>query len=183
MGKGSEKKPRALLLTGIPGVGKTTVLRKVAEALRGKEPRGFLTEEIRVESERVGFRIESLDGESGSLARVGFRSPHRVGRYGVDLETLERFVAAELSPPSASAIYLVDEIGKMECLSKRFREAIAALLDSGATLLLSVARKGGGFIAQVKARKDVECWEVTRQNRDALPRQVLDWLAKTRPDV
>lgn len=171
-------KTRALLLTGVPGVGKTTVLREVASALAGRRLRGFFTDEIRVEGERVGFRIESLSGERGTLARVGFKSSHRVGRYGVDIETLERFVESSLSAPTREAIYFVDEIGKMECMSSQFTQAIAAILDSKCTLVATVARKGAGFIAQVKGRKDVEIWEVTRQNRDELHQRILEWLGR-----
>src|ERR687897_879407 len=38
-----------LLLTGAAGVGKTTVIRRVAEALHDRRIQGFLTEEIREE--------------------------------------------------------------------------------------------------------------------------------------
>src|SRR5438105_11951431 len=49
----------ALLLTGVPGVGKTTVLRRVKDRLAGKQLRGFLTDEIRSRrGERLGFRSE-----------------------------------------------------------------------------------------------------------------------------
>jgi len=43
----------ALLLTGAPGVGKTTILRKVVANLPPMTLRGFLTDEIREDSERV----------------------------------------------------------------------------------------------------------------------------------
>src|SRR5207248_11791886 len=46
----------ALLLTGVPGVGKTTVLRRVKERLAGRRLRGFVTDEIRSRrGERLGF--------------------------------------------------------------------------------------------------------------------------------
>ena len=50
---------KALLLTGVPGVGKTTVIRKVADALAARRVRGFLTREMRSRGRRVGFRCSA----------------------------------------------------------------------------------------------------------------------------
>jgi nucleoside-triphosphatase len=144
-----------LLLSGLPGVGKTTVLRKVVAELPEIKLRGFLTDEIRRGDERLGFRLACFDGQTAVLAHVDLDSPHRIGRYRVDIPML---------------------IGKMECLSKRFVEAVTGLLDSRQLMVATVARKGGGFIERVKKREDAELWEVTRKNRDHLPEAILDWL-------
>jgi nucleoside-triphosphatase len=174
---GVRMKGHALLLTGVPGVGKTTVLRKVADEIRDRTLRGFLTDEIREGGARVGFRIETLGGESARLAHVRSRSRYRVGRYRVDVEALDRIVFSTLGRAEPRAVYFIDEIGKMECFSTKFIEAVSCLLDSGQIVLASVARKGGGFIDGVKRRPDVELWEVTRGNRDQLPGRILAWLA------
>src|SRR5437660_2457645 len=129
----SEQSPEAetvLLLTGAPGTGKTTVIRRVAKALAGRSIRGFTTEEVRSRGERVGFRLETFDGQSALFAHVAIRSGHRVGRYGVDLAALEGIVDSALDPRDPVEVYLVDEIGKMECLSARFVSAMERLLDS-----------------------------------------------------
>lgn len=166
----------ALLLTGPPGVGKTTVIRRVADGLAGRRLGGFVTEEIRVGAQRVGFGIETFDGQSAVFAHVDKRSPHRVGRYGVDVAALDTMVDSALAPDIAD-VYLVDEIGKMECLSKRFVAAVTALLDSGRLLVATIAARGGGFMKVAKTRSDLEVWTVTQANRDELPAGVLAWLA------
>jgi nucleoside-triphosphatase len=173
--------PHALLLTGVPGVGKTTVLSRLIAGLEGRRIRGFLTEEIRGSKGRVGFRIETLDGQTATLAHVAVRSPHQVGKYSVDIGALDRMVEAALLPDAQTEVYLIDEIGKMECLSHRFIAALSGLLDSRCRIVATVARHGGGFIGQVKQRPDVELWQVTRQNRDELPRHALEWLAERWP--
>jgi len=75
---------------------------------------------------------------------------------------------------------LVDEIGKMECLSERFVERMRALLDSKSKLVATVASRGEGFIAEVKRREDCELWTLNRSNRDAMPERVLRWIRERR---
>ena len=78
-----------LLLTGRPGVGKTTLLRGLVARYRGTVG-GFYTEEVREHGTRLGFDMVTLEGRRVPLARVGFRGRHRVSKYGVDVEALER---------------------------------------------------------------------------------------------
>src|SRR3954469_8466373 len=73
-----------LLLTGAPGCGKTTVLERVVEHLGDLRLAGFLTLELREHGERVGFEAVGLGGGRAILAHVRFRSPVKVGRYGVE---------------------------------------------------------------------------------------------------
>lgn len=169
-----------LLLTGIPGIGKTTVIRRVAERLAGQRLGGFYTEEMRVGGERRGFRLLGFDGSDRVLAHVDLRDGPRVSRYGVDVAALDAVADTLLAPHPGVAVYLVDEIGRMECLSPRFVEAVRRLLDTHAVVIATVAIKGGGFIAEVKGRSDVVVWEVTHSNRNAMPERILAWLAERR---
>lgn len=165
-----------LLITGNPGSGKTTVIRRVAAALSSRRLGGFYTEEIRVRGERRGFRLATFDGQERVMAHVEFRGPHRVGKYGVDVSVIDGLAESALALRDEVEIYLVDEIGKMECMSPQFVTAMRALLHSRKPVVATIARKGGGFIAEVKERRDVEIWEVTRANRDGMPKEVLAWL-------
>jgi nucleoside-triphosphatase len=169
------RRATTLLLTGRPGVGKTTIARKVAEKLLQK-PDGFYTEEIREGRERRGFRAVTFAGDTRVIADVDF-GPPRVGRYGVDVEAIDLLADATLRRP-AGMLFVVDEIGKMECMSRRFVEAMHELLDSGRSVIATVGERGTGFIAAVKRRPDAELWEVTLATRDAMPSRVLAWLAE-----
>jgi nucleoside-triphosphatase len=169
------RRSAALLVTGRPGVGKTTVVRAAARKLGGSRLAGFYTEEIRAGRERRGFRLVTFSGETAIMAHVDLPPP-RVGKYGVDVATIDRFVAALADFDEPSAIYLIDEIGKMECLSARFVHLVSRMLESGRPVVATVAQLGGGFIEEVKRRRDVEMWTVTQATREALPDRVVAWI-------
>jgi len=170
----SETDESALLLTGRPGVGKTTVIREVVRRLEGPVA-GFYTEEIREGGgSRKGFRIVDFDGWSRVLAHVELEGGPRVSKYGVDVEAVDEAVHRL---PESAPLYVVDEIGKMECFSEIFVRRVEALLDGEASLLATVARRGGGFPARVRERPDARVVEVTRANRDGLPDRIVEWIA------
>ena len=164
------------LLTGPPGIGKSTAMRRIAAALAGRKLGGFTTGEIREKGQRVGFGLEGFDGTRAVLAHVGIASAHHVSRYGVDLEALDRFVDSTLDPAAQPDVYLVDEIGKMECLSPRFVAAIERLLDAEIPMVATVAERGTGLIERVKRRPGAVLWTITRANRDEIPGRVCQGL-------
>jgi nucleoside-triphosphatase len=136
---------------------------------------GFVTEEIRVRGARRGFALVTFDGRRAVIAPVDRHGP-RVGKCGVDVETLETLARSALAARCGRVLYLVDEIGKMECLAPAFVESTRALLDAGVPLVATVGQRGGGFIADVKRRPDVTLWEISRANRDDMPARVSEWI-------
>ena len=170
----------ALLITGLPGVGKTTAIRRIAASLPGWRLAGFYTEEIRMAGERKGFRALTFDGFEQIMAHLDVPCPHRVGKYGVKVSVIDQLADSQLALNQAVDLYIVDEIGKMECCSQRFESAMRGLLNSRTLLVAAIARKGGGLIAEAKKGIGVEVWEVTRANREELPERVLAWLQSAR---
>lgn len=159
-----------LLLSGPPRCGKTTVVRRLIEVLGDLRLAGFYTEEMREQGRRVGFRAVGLNGGEILLAHVSIASPFRVGAYGVDPRALLSLLGSELARPAEAVdLYVIDEIGKMECLSPEFVASVRRLFDSPALVLATVALKGGGFPAEARTRADAELVLVTPANRDALP--------------
>lgn len=167
---------KALLLTGVPGSGKTTIVKKVVGALSDRRIRGFVTAEIRRAGRRVGFELSTFAGRKRLLAHVDIDSPYRVGRYGVDVQGLDDIAEEALALNDSAEVYVVDEIGKMECFSGKFCATMRRVLDSEVPVVATVALRGGGLIAEVKRRPDVELWEITRANRDGMPAQIVNWL-------
>ena len=167
---------RACLLTGEPGVGKTTLIKQAVETAQARAG-GFYTEEIRVSGARRGFKIVTLDGESAILAHADFESPHRVSKYGVDVEGLERVGVAALRDAIRDCdLVVIDEIGKMELCSPAFREAATQALDSGKLVLGTIMAARHPVADDIKRHPDVTVVAVTRANRQRVLEGLADWL-------
>ena len=158
-----------VLLTGSPGCGKTTIMIKLSQLLKGQRTAGFITEEIREDGRRTGFQARTLSGEKALLSSIHHNSWVSVGKYGVDVRGFETLVLPELERDLKEVdVFLVDEIGKMECFCPGFVKALQELMDSEVTIVATVSLNGKGFIQEVKARDDVEIVTVTSKNRDDL---------------
>jgi nucleoside-triphosphatase len=160
----------------VPGIGKTTLIRKVAAEMQQRRIGGFYTEEIRRSGQRQGFRLVTFNGKQGIIAHADFDHRHRVGKYGVDVNAIDRFADITLSISEDTDVYVVDEIGKMECLAPRFVSRMEALLSSDKVIIATVGKKGSGLIEKVKHWPDSQLWEITHENRDALVTQVIAWI-------
>jgi len=170
---------RTLLLEGRPGVGKTTVIKKVVERL-GDRAGGFYTEEIRDQrGRREGFRLVTLNGDQAVMAHTELRGGDRprVSRYGVNLEVLKQVgVAALRRAMRSEQVVIIDEIGKMELFSDAFRSAVSDAVAGGYPVLATVMSGSQPWVDETKMKGDVEVWTVTPGNRDVLPGRVCEWL-------
>jgi len=164
-----------ILITGIPGIGKTTLIMKIMEAMKDVGPVGFYTDEIREKDIRTGFSLTSITGGRSILSHVSIKSRFRVSKYGVDVAGFESFIERIPFFDEKVGVIVIDEIGKMECFSSKFTKLVKALLDSEKSFIATIALKGEGLIAEVKRRSDVELFEITRDNRDVLLQRILNY--------
>jgi nucleoside-triphosphatase len=167
-----------LLLAGDPGIGKTTVLLKVVEALkaRGYRVGGMVSREVRSYGSRVGFEILDLtDGRSGWLAHVNQKTGPQVGKYRVNLKDLNTVGADSIvRAVDNSDVVAIDEIGPMELFSENFREAVKRVVESGKLAVGVIHWKARhSLIDEVRARKDVEVFRVTYGNRENLDKTII----------
>ena len=168
-----DDKPVRILITGAPGVGKTTLVRNIATALHKNHPVGFFTEEIRIKGIRKGFFLVDFSGNKKVLAHVDYTGPVRVGRYGVDVAGFEDFLSKVDMDSIESGLIIIDEIGRMECKSRLFCQQILAVFELNKPLIATIALKGGGLISQVKCRDDTRLLQVTPRNREILFFEIL----------
>ncbi len=164
----------AVLLTGRPGCGKTTLIRRVIDSL-AVDADGFYTQEMRApDGRRRGFQIITLDGAAATLSSVDIRGPHRVGRYGVDLAGIDGVaVPAVRRAVERRCLVVVDEIGKMELFSPSFRRAVLEALDAGRCLLGTILLGPHPFADSIKARPDVRLIQLTEANRVEMRERVV----------
>ncbi len=166
----------AFILTGRPGCGKTTLIRRLVEVL-GASAGGFYTGEIRHRGRREGFSLTTLDGQTATLASIHIASHHRVSKYGVDLEALDAVGVPAIERATAEAeLVVVDEIGKMELFSNRFRQAVLAALESDKLLLGSIMLAPHPWADAVKARPEVSLIVLTEVNRRRVEAELLSEL-------
>ncbi len=156
---------RNILITGNPGVGKTTLIQNIISKLNVSAG-GFYTAEVRDESgKRWGFKIISLDGREEVLASVDVISSRRVSKYGVDVGAVDRVgVTAIRDALKSKDIVVIDEIGRMELTSNRFRDVVQEVFDSSKPVLGTIALKETNTVKKVKERQDTRLIKLTRAN-------------------
>lgn len=140
---------------------------KIVAQLDPEKVTGFYTQEIRQKGVRKGFSWNRLDGATGTLAHVDIKGCFKVGKYGVDVDGFERAVLPILDIEQSDAtLYVLDEIGKMECFSEKFVVAVRRFFASDNSVLATVAQKGAGLIREVKNYPGVKLFNLTTENRE-----------------
>lgn len=168
---------QAYLLTGMPGTGKTSIIKQ-AITQSNRNAGGFFTQEIRSVGIREGFRIVTLDGKEAVLAHIAIDSPYRVGKYGVDISVLETTgVDAINNAITNNDIVVIDEIGKMELFSSRFITAVQAALNSPKKVLGTITLKPHPLADTIRLNRNIRVAELTRNNQRFVLAEILAWLS------
>jgi nucleoside-triphosphatase len=166
-----------IFITGLPGCGKTTLIKEILKELK-ISAKGFFTEEIKKKGERIGFKIVTLSGKEGILAEKGLNSPYKVSKYGVILKDLEEIGVREIEEGlKGNFLIVVDEIGKMELFSEKFKEVVLKALDSKNKILGTIMLKENPFCDKIKQRKDTKVFYLEKENRKRVKEEILNLLS------
>ncbi|KAF5769079.1 putative nucleoside-triphosphate phosphatase [Helianthus annuus] len=181
---------KCFLVTGSPGVGKTTLIAKIVETLKSSNPnlkiQGFFTREMRQEGERVGFEVVTLDGRTAPLASINTSSAESnrwpmVGKYKVDVASFESLALPELQVKEDTDLFVIDEVGKMELFSSLFFPAVLRVLESNKPFLATIPVPKAGrnipAVARLKNHPGATVFSLTKSNRDAMKDQICSQLA------
>lgn len=152
-----------LFLTGKPACGKTTLIKSLLKDI--PEKKGFFTEEIKEYGQRAGFKVVTLEGKEKVFAHKDFKSPYKVAKYGVDVETFDSFAVKELEQALKEdyEYVVIDELGSMELFSDKFKEVVSKLLATK-NIIGAISLKKDSFLEQIKARNDVCILNLSRDN-------------------
>lgn len=169
--------PNNILISGYPGVGKTTLINKIIKELNCKIG-GFYTSEKRENGKRTGFYITNFSGNQMVMADVNSPSSYRVSKYGVNIEAFAKIGIPALEKANESAdLIIVDEIGKMEMFSSKFCIMLEKIFDSPKPVLATIKKIDCKLTAKLKARNDVEIFDLTIDNRDEMVDRILNRLS------
>jgi nucleoside-triphosphatase len=157
-----------ILLMGSPGVGKTTLIKKLSEIFKEFNAAGFYTVEIMEDGVQKGAEVISLYGENRVLCHTNLKSKHSVGRYKVDVKGFEDLLDSIFSREKKKGVFFIDEIGKTECVSRKFNKLILELLESDKPVIATISDKGTGLINEIKKRDDVEVFDINSDNRELM---------------
>ena len=166
------------MLTGKPGTGKTTVIKKALSYIKTAAG-GFYTEEIRSSGIRKGFKIITVDGREAILSHTDFTGPCKVGRYHVNTENLENTgVKAILEAVRDAGLIVIDEIGKMELFSPAFRDAVLKAINSDKIVLGTIMLNSNPFADEIKKNPKVKLINITTSNRDKVLNDLIAELSQ-----
>lgn len=172
---------KKILITGRPGVGKTTLIKEILKAV-DIDIRGFYTEELREHNSRVGFRIVELGTDHPRMAcfaHKDFERRFKVGKYGVNVAILDEIGVKNIEKALIEQkSIIIDEIGRMELCSERFREAVKRSLDSSLPLVATITLSSLEFVEGIKKRGDVIVKELTRENSEDILRELISYLSE-----
>jgi len=165
-----------IFITGLPGCGKTSLVIAILKELK-LNASGFYTEEIREKGTRKGFKIITLDGREGILAHVNVKSPYQVSKYKVNIEDLEKLgVKSILDALNQNKVIIIDEVGKAEMYSEKFKKAVEAALDSKNKILGTIMLKPNPFCDKIKRRQDTKVFYLTKENFQQIKKEIKNLL-------
>ncbi len=165
-----------LAVTGPPGVGKSTLVQKCANASK-LNVGGVLAREKRIKDRRVGFELLDLgSGATGMLADESGDGP-QLGKYRVRLDDLDQVGAKAIEDALHSDLIVVDEVGPMELSSKRFVAAVEKAIASDKPMLVVLHQWSQHPLAK-KIRKSFRVITISKENRDRLAEEVASEIKK-----
>jgi nucleoside-triphosphatase len=167
-----------IVLTGAPGVGKTTALIRVARALkeRGVKVGGIVSRELRTNNMRIGFEFIDLStNDRNVLASITGNGP-KVGRYFVNVAGCHFAAEQLMNAVRNSDVIICDEIGPMELKSRELIDSARNLLDIDKKVIVVVHQKLQHLLIDEFRNKSSLLINLDLENREKVNEILLDRL-------
>ena len=170
--------PKNVLIAGAPGIGKTKLINHLLRDLSPLLIRGFHKEAIKENEILKGFRIITFKFEELILAHIHIEGPDRYQAFGLNLDGFDKIVENQLSINNPVELFMVDEVGPMECISKKFRHKFIEILDSEIPVIATLTSMEILGTLDIKKRKDISLLKMTHSNRNSMWKNVLVEISK-----
>ena len=170
-----------VFIAGTPGIGKTSLITRLYRDLTPLFIRGFYKEAIQEYQILKGFRLATFDIQELILAHVHIVGPERFGEFGLNIDGFNKMLTKQLKPDPKVELFLIDEIGLMECVSQQFRRMILTIIKSKIPLIATLTSHDVLETLKIKDREDIAILNMTHKNRDALWKNVLLEISKPIP--
>ncbi len=170
-----------ILLTGRPGVGKSTAIDAFIKLYSEPATWVVTTAIPRPEGGRAGFLAANSNGLTMVIShKTDIDSNVIIGENHVDVAAVDTMFADALHHTQLNAheLTIVDEIGPIQLLSPAFSSVLERAFTTGADMVASIHHKEDR-LAPYRTSPHAILLEVTIENRDFLP-QALAILAHDR---
>lgn len=159
-----------ILLTGEPGVGKSTLIEKLVKQYA--EPASWVvTAGIpRPEGGRAGFSALNSEGVTRTIShKTDIDSDVIIGENHVDLEAVEAMFATALENALTNndTLTIVDEIGPIQLLSPAFTNTLHRVFAEGADLVATI-HYSDERLRKYRESPGVLLIQVSKESRDEL---------------
>jgi nucleoside-triphosphatase len=174
-----------ILLTGEPGVGKSTIISKVVNTI-GITPQGFNTlaqspvilgevPESNFQYNEGIYIVPYGDTPLSGMPPVGERNRNKRKATAFP-GTFDTLGVKILTDSQDAGLIIMDELGFMENKALLFQQKVLQILNSDATVLGVIKPKQTPFLDAIRALSSVEVIEVTENKRDDIPSQIISML-------
>jgi nucleoside-triphosphatase len=161
-----------ILITGKPGVGKSTAINAFVEQYTGSAHWVITTAIPNPEGGRLGFKATNSDGRTEIIShKTDINSDVVIGVNHVDVSAVDAMFAQALQGANSDphgALTVVDEIGPIQLLSDDFRAALKDIFAHNADVIASIHYKDEQ-LASYRDSHHAILLQVTPDNRDMLP--------------
>lgn len=163
-----------IFITGEPRVGKTTLIKEISNILiiKGYKTSGFITTDLISNGYRTGFNIiDLMTKEERIFASKNIKTGYKFGSYYLNIENLEEIFNRVIK--SDFDILIIDEIGKMEFYSKKFKDKIFEIMKSNINILATLHRD---FVEQFKIYG--KFFVLNKNNKENIKNEILKLISK-----
>lgn len=155
-----------VFLQGLPGVGKSTIIKKILREL-SIDPTGFFTlvEELPIEGKRNIYihpaNSKNLERESNNLIGESV-NPGKLVAYTKVFENYGLEILSHIESP----LIIMDEIGFLEDDAYQYQSRILDLLNQEIMILGVIKKKETPFISTIARHRKSIVIEVNENNRE-----------------